>query len=106
TRMSIEFSATVLSTGGVCSLFRYTTNPSTATGQGIALAAEAGGAIKDIVNIQFHPTALWRSSGSHLPLISEAMRGAGALLLDENGERFMVGVHQLERSEERRVGEE
>lgn len=96
TLIAIQSGATVLSTGGVGSLFRYTTNPSTATGQGIALAAAAGAAIKDIVNIQFHPTALYRSSGSHLPLISEAMRGAGALLLDENGERFMVGVHHLE----------
>lgn len=94
--ITIRSGAVVLSTGGVGSLFRYTTNPATATGQGIALAVAAGAAIKDIVNIQFHPTALWRSSGSHLPLISEAMRGAGALLLDENGNRFMVGLHDLE----------
>ena len=94
--VTIQSGAVVLSTGGVGSLFRYTTNPSTATGQGIALAKAAGVAIKDIVNIQFHPTALWRPSGNHLPLISEAMRGAGALLLDEAGQRFMVGEHPLE----------
>lgn len=96
TLVSIQSGAVVLSTGGVGSLFRYTTNPATATGQGVALAKAAGAAIKDIVNIQFHPTALWRPSGSHLPLISEAMRGAGALLLDETGQRFMPGVHHLE----------
>lgn len=94
--VSIQSAAVVLSTGGVGSLFRYTTNPSTATGQGIALAKAAGAAVKDLVNIQFHPTAFWQPSGSHLPLISEALRGAGAVLRNEYGQRFMPGKHKLE----------
>lgn len=94
--LTIRSQAVVLSTGGVGSLFRYTTNPATATGQGIAIAVEAGAKVEDIVNIQFHPTAFWQASGSHLPLISEALRGAGAVLRNESGERFMPGQHPLE----------
>lgn len=93
---AIQSAAVVLSTGGVGSLFRYTTNPSTATGQGIALAEKAGAKVKDIINIQFHPTALWKSSGTHLPLISEALRGAGAVLKNESGCRFMQNQHPLQ----------
>ena len=92
---TIQASAVVLSTGGVGGLFQYTTNPSTATGQGIAMAEKAGAVINDIINIQFHPTAFWKPEGSHLPLISEALRGAGAVLRNESGHRFMAGQHPL-----------
>ena len=92
---SIQASAVVLCTGGVGSLYRYSTNPSTATGQGIAMAKNAGAEVRDIVNIQFHPTALWQQSGTHLPLISEALRGAGAILRNESGAAFMEGQHPL-----------
>lgn len=93
--ISIQASAVVLCTGGIGSLYRYSTNPPTATGQGIALAKNAGATVKDIVNIQFHPTALWRPSGTHLPLISEALRGAGAILRNEEGLPFMETQHPL-----------
>lgn len=92
---TVQAAAVVLSTGGVGGLFQYTTNPPTATGQGIALAEKAGASVSDLINIQFHPTAFWQSSGSHLPLISEALRGAGAILRNEAGDKFMVGQHRL-----------
>lgn len=91
----VRSSSVVLATGGVGSLFLYSTNPSTALGQGIALAEKAGARGEGIRNIQFHPTALWKSSGSHLPLISEALRGAGATLFNSSGRRFMAGQHPL-----------
>lgn len=87
--------AVVLATGGLGSLFNCTTNPSTATGEGVYLAAKAGACVQDLAFIQFHPTALWRPTGSRLPLISEAVRGAGAVLRNENGKRFMEGQHPL-----------
>lgn len=92
---SIQASAVVLCTGGVGSLYRYSTNPSTATGQGVAMGKHSGAVVKDIVNIQFHPTALWQASGTHLPLISEALRGAGAILRNEAGVAFMADQHPL-----------
>ena len=91
--IEVRAGVVVLSMGGVGSLFRYSTNPSTATGQGVALAEKAGASVKDLIYIQFHPTALWQSSGVRLPLISEALRGAGAVLRNEAGERFMTGQH-------------
>lgn len=92
---AIQASAVILCTGGVGSLYRYSTNPSTATGQGVAMAKNVGAEVRDIVNIQFHPTALWQASGTHLPLISEALRGAGAILRDESGRAFMENQHPL-----------
>jgi L-aspartate oxidase len=83
-RRSISARATLLATGGAAALWERTTNPSGALGQGIALAFHAGAAVADLEFMQFHPTAL---SGSSL-LLSEALRGAGALLLDDHGERF------------------
>lgn len=83
-RRAISARATLLATGGAAALWRRTTNPSGAVGDGIALAYRAGAAVADLEFVQFHPTAL---SGSSL-LLSEALRGAGALLLDERGERF------------------
>ena len=79
----------VIATGGIGGLFLHSTNPAGSFGQGIALAARAGAAMADLEFIQFHPTAL--DSGSFpLELISEAVRGEGAILVDERGDRFMV----------------
>lgn len=83
-------SALVLATGGVGQIYKYTTNPEGATGDGIALAYEAGAEIQDMEFIQFHPTALALSPDSkNRFLISEAVRGEGAKLLNNNGEEFM-----------------
>ena len=76
--------ATLLTTGGAAALWERTTNPLGAVGEGARLAYHAGAALADLEFVQFHPTAL---AGSSL-LLSEALRGAGALLLDEHGERF------------------
>jgi L-aspartate oxidase len=79
----------VIATGGIGGLFLHSTNPAGSFGQGIALAARAGAAMADLEFIQFHPTAL--DSGSFpLKLISEAVRGEGAILVDESGDRFMA----------------
>lgn len=83
----------LLATGGIGGLFRYSTNPSSAIGNGLTLAIEAGAILKDIEFVQFHPTALAVDS-SPLPLVSEAVRGEGARLVDETGFYFMQG-HDL-----------
>ncbi len=83
-------SALVLATGGVGQVYKYTTNPDGATGDGIALAYEAGAIIQDMEFIQFHPTALAISPDSkNRFLISESVRGEGAKLINKNGEEFM-----------------
>ena len=84
----------VLATGGAGQLFARTTNPVTATGDGVALAAQAGAAVADLEMVQFHPTAL-AVGVSPLPLISEAVRGAGAYLRAPDGSRFMPDEHPL-----------
>ena len=84
--------ATVLATGGCGQLFRYTTNPAVATGDGFAIAHRAGVRLADMEFVQFHPTAL-DTPESPLALISEAVRGEGAVLLNAAGERFMVDRH-------------
>ncbi len=81
----------VLATGGIGGLYRYTTNPTASRGSGIALAARAGARLADLEFVQFHPTALDVRSDP-LPLVTEALRGEGARLIDETGARFMVGV--------------
>ena len=91
---SITAHAVVLATGGSGHLFSRTTNPSTATGDGVALAAHAGAAVADLEMVQFHPTAL-AIGGSPLPLISEAVRGEGGYLRDPDGRRFMLDEHPL-----------
>jgi L-aspartate oxidase len=86
--------ATVLATGGLSRLYSRSTNPYTATGDGIALAWQAGARLADMEFIQFHPTAL-SIPGEEAYLISEAVRGEGAHLLDVNGVRFMPDIHPL-----------
>src|SRR5207249_111695 len=85
---------TVLATGGCGQVFRYTTNPVVATGDGFAVAHRAGARLADMEFVQFHPTAL-DTPENPLQLISEAVRGEGAVLLNEEGERFMVKRHRL-----------
>jgi L-aspartate oxidase len=89
--------AVVLATGGIGQVYAATTNPSVATGDGVAAALRAGAAVRDLEFVQFHPTVLWLGAGSHgqQPLISEAVRGEGAVLVDAAGDRFMAGVHEL-----------
>ncbi len=89
--------AVIVATGGIGQVFRSSTNPASATGDGIATALRAGAAVADIEFVQFHPTVLWEGSGARgqLPLISEAVRGEGAYLLNADGQRFMVGRHEL-----------
>ncbi len=86
--------AIILATGGLSRLYSRSTNPYTATGDGIALAWQAGARLADMEFIQFHPTAL-SISGEEAYLISEAVRGEGAHLLDVNGIRFMTDIHPL-----------
>ena len=86
-------SATVLATGGVGQLYKYTTNPDCTTGDGIDLAYNAGAVIQDLEFIQFHPTALALSSNKNRFLISEAVRGEGAKLVDNTGNEFMSKYH-------------
>ena len=86
--------ATVLATGGCGQVYRYTTNPVVATGDGFAIAHRADVTLADMEFVQFHPTAL-DTPENPLALISEAVRGEGAVLVNERGERFMVKAHRL-----------
>ena len=87
---AIYSNAVVLATGGVGQVYEYTTNPAVATADGVALAHLAGAEVSDMEFVQFHPTALKTSSGSkNMPLVSEAVRGEGAKLLNTNKESFM-----------------
>ncbi|WP_248959747.1 L-aspartate oxidase [Sphaerisporangium perillae] len=94
---AVRAGAVVLATGGMGQVYAATTNPLVSTGDGVALALRAGAAVRDLEFVQFHPTVLWLGEGStgQQPLISEAVRGEGAVLLDGAGERFMVGAHEL-----------
>jgi L-aspartate oxidase len=89
--------ATILCTGGLGQIFLYTTNPEFATGDGVAMAFRAGGEVSDLEFVQFHPTSF--VTGDHRPislfLISESVRGEGALLYNIKGERFMPYYHPL-----------
>jgi L-aspartate oxidase len=83
---------TVLATGGIGQIYRYTTNPTIATGDGIAFADQAGAAIADMEFVQFHPTAFYDGGRVHF-LISEALRGEGGVLKNHLGERFAHRYH-------------
>ena len=87
----------VLAAGGVGQIYRYTTNPSVATADGIAMAMRAGAKLKDMEFLQFHPTGLYTPENRNRQcfLISEAIRGEGGILLNEKGERFMLTAHPL-----------
>ena len=87
----LEASRIVIATGGIGGLYDASTNPAGNFGQGVALAARAGAALADMEFVQFHPTAL-ATDIRPLPLISEAVRGEGAMLLNEKGERFLAAT--------------
>ncbi|TMR12314.1 L-aspartate oxidase [Nonomuraea turkmeniaca] len=94
---AVRARAVVLATGGMGQVYAATTNPVVSTGDGVALALRAGAVVRDIEFVQFHPTVLWLGEGStgQQPLISEAVRGEGAVLIDHDGNRFMEDVHEL-----------
>jgi len=84
---------TILATGGAGRLYRETTNPEAATGDGIAMAYRAGAVLRDLEMVQFHPTTLY-IAGATRALISETLRGEGAILLDSKDRRFMKEYHE------------
>ena len=86
-------SAVILATGGFGQLYLHTTNPVESTGDGLAMAARAGAVVADLEMVQFHPTALAVSADPR-PLVTEALRGEGALLLDDRGRRFVLDVDE------------
>ena len=87
--------AVVLASGGLGQIYSSTTNPPVATGDGMAMCLRAGAVMGDLEFVQFHPTVLWLGAGAsgQQPLISEAVRGEGAFLVDTQGERFMPALH-------------
>ncbi|SEE60923.1 L-aspartate oxidase [Streptomyces sp. 2112.3] len=94
---AVRAPAVVLATGGMGQVFSATTNPAVSTGDGVALALRAGAEVSDLEFVQFHPTPLYLGPDAEgqQPLISEAVRGEGAHLVDADGTRFMVGQHEL-----------
>jgi L-aspartate oxidase len=92
-RVPVYANATVLATGGIGDLFPRSTNPRGATGDGVAMAALAGADVTDMEFVQFHPTAYDAGPDEEGFLVSEAVRGEGALLRNGDGERFMPGYH-------------
>ncbi|MBA3606433.1 MAG: L-aspartate oxidase, partial [Acidimicrobiia bacterium] len=95
---TITARAVVLATGGYGQVFASTSNPPAVTGDGIALALRAGLAVRDVEFVQFHPTVMWGGPDARgqQALVSEAVRGEGAILYDGAGQRVMAGVHPLE----------
>lgn len=95
-RSMLEGGAVVLATGGIGGLFAHTSNPANAKGSGLALALNAGARLRDLEFMQFHPTALALPGQHSLPLITEALRGAGAQLRDSKGRALMTPqVHPM-----------
>ncbi|MCZ0205846.1 L-aspartate oxidase [Streptomyces sp. UMAF16] len=94
---AVHAPAVVLATGGMGQVYAATTNPSVSTGDGVALALRAGAELSDLEFVQFHPTVLFLGADAEgqQPLVSEAVRGEGAHLVDGDGVRFMVGRHEL-----------
>ncbi|MFJ4708925.1 L-aspartate oxidase [Streptomyces anulatus] len=94
---AVRAPSVVLATGGMGQVFSATTNPPVSTGDGVALALRAGAEVSDLEFVQFHPTVLFLGAGSEgqQPLVSEAVRGEGAHLVDGDGVRFMLGQHEL-----------
>ncbi|MFF1275211.1 L-aspartate oxidase [Streptomyces marokkonensis] len=94
---AVHAPAVVLATGGMGQVFSATTNPSVSTGDGVALALRAGAEVSDLEFVQFHPTVLFLGpeAEGQQPLVSEAVRGEGAHLVDADGVRFMQGQHEL-----------
>ncbi|MGW4072801.1 L-aspartate oxidase [Streptomyces asiaticus] len=94
---AVRADAVVLATGGMGQIFSATTNPAVSTGDGVALALRAGAEVSDLEFVQFHPTVLWLGPDAEgqQPLVSEAVRGEGAHLVDADGVRFMRGQHEL-----------
>ncbi|WP_324785582.1 L-aspartate oxidase [Streptomyces sp. H51] len=94
---AVHAPAVVLATGGMGQVFSATTNPSVSTGDGVALALRAGAEVSDLEFVQFHPTVLFLGPDAEgqQPLVSEAVRGEGAHLVDADGVRFMLGRHEL-----------
>ncbi|WP_243795390.1 L-aspartate oxidase [Saccharopolyspora gloriosae] len=89
--------AVLLATGGLGQAYRATSNPAVATGDGLALALRAGATASDLEFVQFHPTVLYTGphASGRCPLITEAVRGEGAVLIDAGGAEVMDGVHEL-----------
>ncbi|MFG3099527.1 L-aspartate oxidase [Streptomyces sp. NPDC048182] len=94
---AVHAPAVVLATGGMGQVYSATTNPAVSTGDGVALALRAGADVSDLEFVQFHPTVLFLGADAEgqQPLVSEAVRGEGAHVVDAGGVRFMVGQHEL-----------
>ncbi|MEX1307121.1 MAG: L-aspartate oxidase [Eubacteriales bacterium] len=86
----------IIAAGGIGQVYRYTTNPLVASGDGIAMALRAGAKLKDMEFVQFHPTGFYSETSRNKQcfLISEAVRGEGGILINEKGERYMLGRHE------------
>lgn len=91
-RVAFSAPSVVLATGGAGQIYRYTTNPKGVTGDGIAAASRVGARLADLEFVQFHPTGLM-DGNDPMPLLTEALRGEGATLVDNQGRRFMVQIH-------------
>ncbi len=94
---AVHARAVVIATGGIGQVYASTTNPSVSTGDGVAAALRAGAVVRDLEFVQFHPTVLYLGHRAHgqQPLVSEAVRGEGAFLVDDDGHRFMTGRHPM-----------